>query len=203
MSRVLDCCGVVLAGGRSRRMGRDKAGLPLPGGEHFLQRAVALLRVLPLAQVLISGNRPGGIPDPVPGMGPVGGLYGTACAVESGALLVIPVDMPLLHGELLAQLLAAGQRSGRASYFGDFYFPLWLPLDTGVREFLDAAVRKRGPNSIGALLRQCGAQRLAIPGTAQCFANINTPAEYAAHVQPEYGAQARGHLSTIRARNIL
>ncbi|SHF07829.1 molybdopterin-guanine dinucleotide biosynthesis protein A [Microbulbifer donghaiensis] len=181
MSRQWQGCGVVLAGGRSSRMGRDKAQLPLPGGERFLEHAVGLMRELPLAQVLVSGDRPGGIADPIPGMGPLGGLHGVARAVEADALLVMPVDMPLLRGELLALLLAEGERSGRACYFGDFYFPLWLPLTSSVREFLRAAVEGRGPNSIGALLRHAGARQLAMPARAQSFSNINTPAEYAAN----------------------
>lgn len=161
-------------------MGRDKAGLPLPGGERFLEHAIGLLRELPLTQVLVSGDRPGGIPDPIPGMGPLGGLFGVACAIEADALLVMPVDMPLLRGELLALLKEEGERSGRACYFGDFYFPLWLPLTAAVREFLCAAVQGRGANSIGALLRCAGARQLAMPARAQSFSNINTPAEYAA-----------------------
>lgn len=36
----VDCTGVVLAGGRSARMGRDKAALPI-GGEPLLRRIVA------------------------------------------------------------------------------------------------------------------------------------------------------------------
>lgn len=161
-------------------MGRDKAQLPLPGGERFLQHAVGLMRELSLARVLVSGDRPGGIPDPVPGMGPLGGLYGVARAVDADALLVMPVDMPLLRGELLALLLQEGERGGRACYFGAFYFPLWLPLTPPVREFLRDAVEGRGPNSIGALLRCAGARQLAMPECAQSFSNINTPAEYAA-----------------------
>lgn len=162
-------------------MGRDKAQLPLPGGERFLEHAVGLMRELPLAKVMVSGDRPGAVPDPLPGMGPLGGLYGVARSVRADALLAIPVDMPLLRVELLALLLREGERGGRACYFADFHLPLWLPLTAPVRGFLSDAVAGRGPNSIGALSRCAGARRLAVSACAQSFSNINTPAEYAAY----------------------
>lgn len=172
-------CGVVLAGGRSSRMGRDKAQLPLPGGGCFLEQALELMRGLPLAQLVVSGARPGGIADPLPGLGPVGGLYGVACAVEADGLLAIPVDMPLLRADLLARLLENGERSLRACHFTGHHFPLWLPLSPAVKDFLVRAVHGGGETSIGALLRCAEAQRLPVPESGRCFDNINTPAQYA------------------------
>lgn len=179
MQRMMSC-GVVLAGGRSSRMGRDKARLPLPGGTCFLEHALGLMRELPLARVLVSGDRPGGIPDPVPGTGPIGGIYGIARTVDVQGLLVIPVDMPLLRADLLAEVLEEGERSARACYFADHYFPLWLPLSPEVRNFLHSAVQGTEANSIGALLRCAGARKLDLPGMDHSFRNINTPAEYTA-----------------------
>lgn len=178
----LRCCGVVLAGGQSSRMGQDKASLPLPDGQTFLEQAQTLLGSLPLDQVLISGARPGGVPDPVAGLGPLGGLYGIACATDAQSLLVIPVDMPQLRTAQLELLLQAGNRSGRACYFGNFYLPLWLPLNQSVRDFLQRAVEGRGPDSIRALLAAAGAESLAQEACeqdfGQAFGNINTPSEY-------------------------
>ncbi|GAA5523667.1 molybdenum cofactor guanylyltransferase [Microbulbifer aestuariivivens] len=170
-----------MAGGRSSRMGRDKSRLPLPGGELFLERAIGLLRALPLAEVFVSGNHADGIPDLIPGRGPLGGLYSVTSVIDTGAVLVIPVDMPLLNAELLTRLLREGESSGCACYFGDFYFPFWLPLSSEVRVFLRAVVEGRGPRSVGALLRHVGARQLPMPACQQVFNNINTPAEYTAN----------------------
>ncbi|UHQ56540.1 MULTISPECIES: molybdenum cofactor guanylyltransferase [unclassified Microbulbifer] len=176
MATTQQSIGVVLAGGRSSRMGRDKALLPTAGNRTFLDHACALLRELPLAQVVVSGARPGGVPDLVPGRGPLGGLHAVASATKAPAALVIPVDMPLLPAGALARLLHAGVESGRASYFGDYFFPLWLPLDTGCRAYLQRAVEGDAPNAVGALLRHLGA--LSLPGAGDWCHNVNTPADY-------------------------
>ena len=60
--RGLSFTGVVLAGGRSSRMGRDKALLEIDGCT-LLDRAVALLHEAGAATVIVSGDRPGAIGD--------------------------------------------------------------------------------------------------------------------------------------------
>ncbi|GMG87717.1 molybdenum cofactor guanylyltransferase [Biformimicrobium ophioploci] len=183
MQRRQEYIGVVLAGGRSSRMGRDKALLPVAGNGTFLEKARGLLRELPLGQVLVSGARPGGVPDLVPDRGPLGGLHAVASDSSAQAALVIPVDMPLLDSGLLADLLHAGERAGRACYFGDYFFPLWLPLDSRCRDYLQRAVTGEVANSVGAMLRHLQALSLPHPhrdgAGPEWHRNINTPAEYA------------------------
>lgn len=87
-----------------------------------MQHAEALLSELPLEKVVTSGARPGAIEDLVPERGPLGGLYSVALATGADAALVIPVDMPLLGREHLAELLAEGQANGRPCYFENFFF---------------------------------------------------------------------------------
>ncbi|WP_193166139.1 molybdenum cofactor guanylyltransferase [Microbulbifer hainanensis] len=181
MSAHEQTCGVVLAGGRSSRMGRDKAALRMPDGETFLEHALALLGDLPLQEVRVSGMRPGGVPDPVADLGPIGGLCGVARITSADSLLVIPVDMPLLSPAQLYPLLQAGRQSGRACYFGHFYLPLWLPLNAPVYDFLEEAVSGAGPNSIRALLARADALSLPLTDGDAAFHNINTPADYALH----------------------
>ena len=72
---------VLLAGGRSRRMGRDKALLPLPDGRRLWQRQLAVLESLHPAELFISGSAREGVPslipcldDETPGLGPLGGI---------------------------------------------------------------------------------------------------------------------------------
>lgn len=180
MMNSLDTIGVVLAGGRSSRMGRDKALLPTAGDRTFLDHACALLRELPLAQVVVSGARPGGVPDLVPGLGPLGGLHAVASATAAPAALVIPVDMPLLPRDALARLLRAGARGGRACYFDDYFFPLWLPLTGECRAYLQRVVEGRASGAVGALLRHLGARPIAGDRTDEWCRNVNTPADYRA-----------------------
>ena len=103
--------GVVLAGGASRRMGRDKAAL-LIGGEPLLRRAVARLR-LALAEVIVVGAPacasllPGSriVADAWPGRGPLGALATALRVIEAteatGWALLVACDMPFTQPALL------------------------------------------------------------------------------------------------------
>ncbi|WP_299944712.1 molybdenum cofactor guanylyltransferase [uncultured Microbulbifer sp.] len=177
--------GVVLAGGRSRRMGRDKALLTHPECGSFLEHAEALLRALPLAQVVTSGARPGGIEDLVPERGPLGGLYSVALATGAEAALVIPVDMPLLRRAHLAELLVQGQSIGGPCYFENCFFPLWLPLNHPCLDYLCRAVAGSAHNSVGALLRHLGAESISLKSAGGWHRNINTPADYLGLTVPD------------------
>jgi molybdopterin-guanine dinucleotide biosynthesis protein A len=102
---LLPVHGFVLAGGKSSRMGRDKALLEL-GGQPLIQIAVAKLRTF-CADVSIAGNR-----DDLAGYGPVvkeeRADAGPAAGVEAGLkastqpwVLFVPVDAPLVPEALL------------------------------------------------------------------------------------------------------
>lgn len=71
--------GIVLAGGRSSRMGRDKALLPWHG-RTLLEHMRGLLRQAGAQRVWVSGAYPAfaGIPDRIAHCGPLGGLYSVA-----------------------------------------------------------------------------------------------------------------------------
>jgi len=91
--------GVVLAGGRSSRMGRDKASIEL-GGRTLLQRAINLLA--PHADdLLVIGNSVAHadplartIPDELPGQGPLGGLVTALKHARHELVVVVACDMP-------------------------------------------------------------------------------------------------------------
>ncbi len=111
----LSITGAVMAGGQSRRFGRDKALLVLDG-EPLLARAVRLLRPLsddvlvlgpPHRAAVVPGIRV--ISDEVPGMGPLGGIATALRAARYPAVLVVATDMPLLQPALLRHLIALSQ----------------------------------------------------------------------------------------------
>jgi len=114
--------GIILAGGRSRRMGRDKALLPVPGEtpltfvEHLASQLSALCpEVLLVARDEISGkeylsashgqNRRL-IYDQVPDRGPLMGLYSGLQAITFSHALVLAVDLPCVQPALLIWLRA-------------------------------------------------------------------------------------------------
>lgn len=172
--------GVVLAGGRSSRMGRDKALLEIDGVS-LLARAIALLHEAGAERVVVSGDRPqfSGVPDVAEGRGPVGGIVSVLAAHPGSALVAIPVDQPKLDAHSLRQLIEALEHAP-AACFEAHPLPWAARVDEGLRAAIDAAFveRPQGP-SMHRLHELCGG--VAIPvSSAVVLGNVNTPADWRA-----------------------
>src|SRR5215218_5397944 len=107
--------GAVLAGGASRRMGRDKATLVVGGVElASLALAVAARVADPVVLVAPEGHparRLAAAPVADPGRGPLAALAAALGALDADHVLVLAGDHPGLRVELLAHLVAlAGRR---------------------------------------------------------------------------------------------
>lgn len=100
--------GVVLAGGRSRRMGKDKAEVLLEGRTLLGWVFAALSQVV--SEVLVVGREAAGgipsIPDAVPGgRGPSAGIVTALMEAGGSPILVVGVDQPWVRPATLAALL--------------------------------------------------------------------------------------------------
>ena len=108
--RYSDVTGVLLAGGKSRRMGRDKARIMF-NGQSLVERSLGLLqRFFPT--VFIAGDRPElagpelpAIPDIYPGSA-LGGLHTGLKTAKTDWIFVAPCDMPFPDGRIVERLLA-------------------------------------------------------------------------------------------------
>lgn len=102
---------VILAGGQSSRMGRDKATVEL-GGRTLLARQIALARSVGATEIFISGRS--GVKYEFPGTrvvtdrflnaGPLAGIERALAEMITPQLLVLAVDMPRLTVELVHKL---------------------------------------------------------------------------------------------------
>jgi molybdopterin-guanine dinucleotide biosynthesis protein A len=105
---------VVLAGGKSSRLGRDKALLPI-GGQPMLARTVQRLSALTDDLIVVS-NEPKShgslalaarlVPDLEPGQGSLMGIYSGLRVARHARALVVACDMPLLSIPLLWYMLS-------------------------------------------------------------------------------------------------
>lgn len=119
VGKLATTSGIVLAGGQSRRMGRDKALLELDGRSLLTRTAEVMARVA--GEVLVVGRDSlppdvalaRAIPDVRPGLGPIGGLLTGLDRIESERCLVVGVDMPFLDPHLLGFLIESA--SGAAA----------------------------------------------------------------------------------------
>ena len=111
---INDVTGVLLAGGKSRRMGYDKACIEV-AGQPLIAKSLDLLCHY-FERVLISGDRPDlaqpdipAIADIYPGSA-LGGLYTGLQAAKTDWIFVAPCDMPYPDSRILELLVK--QRSG-------------------------------------------------------------------------------------------
>lgn len=107
----LPISGYILAGGRSSRMGTDKALLPL-AGKPLIAHAVAKLRRI-CADVHILSNNPALaayaplVPDLHPDCGPIGGIEAALIHSPNDWNLILPVDVPFLPVAILQEFVAS------------------------------------------------------------------------------------------------
>jgi molybdopterin-guanine dinucleotide biosynthesis protein A len=109
--------GFVLAGGRSSRMGRDKALLQV-GGRSLVERALDKLRSIGVAAPRIAGARTDlsshapVVSDLHPGCGPLSGIEAALSSTSQPLNLFLPVDMPLLPPQFLSWMLLRAEITG-------------------------------------------------------------------------------------------
>lgn len=125
--------GVVLVGGRSTRMGRDKALLTLPNGLTLLDQAIATLRTAGVSQIFVSVRlgqtygRPDTreIADATENCGPLAGLVAAFDAAQTNHIAVLAVDLPAMTPSFLRKLIArCTTTSGAVPHENDFFEPL-------------------------------------------------------------------------------
>ena len=177
--------GIVVAGGASRRMGRDKSLLRLDGAT-LLERAVATLAEVFDEVLVAGGDAPGGaraVRDIFPGIGPLGGIHAGLEATDRAAAFVVACDMPLLDAGVIAKQIALWQETDADAL---------VPVAGGRPEPLHAIYAARcltaiedqigrGDHCVRTLFESVRVRFWEPdPSDARSFANVNTPEEWAA-----------------------
>jgi molybdopterin-guanine dinucleotide biosynthesis protein A len=176
--------GFVLAGGRSFRMGQDKALLQFQGATMISHVARAVREAA--GSVVLVGNpeRYGflGYPvirDRLPNRGPLGGIYTALRASTTDWNLVVACDMPGISAPVLTALLDRAAQSSRrcvtATGNNGEPEPLCAVYHRGCLPALAGALRDKR-FKMKDLVRELDAEAQVVePGA---LANVNTPAEW-------------------------
>lgn len=190
---------LVLCGGRSTRMGRDKATLPFHG-EPLLCRVVA--RVCEAVDELVVVARPGQelpelppgvrvVRDEVPDQGPLGGLVPGLAAISAPVAFATACDVPFLSARVVELLFERlGTHDVAVAEAEGFLHPLCAVYRTGVRDALAsllAAGRLRPVflYDLRPTLRVSEAELRAVDPDLLSLANLNTRESYAAALARE------------------
>ncbi|MGH3248776.1 MAG: molybdenum cofactor guanylyltransferase [Trebonia sp.] len=221
----MDCGGVVLAGGRSSRMGAPKAALEWHGST-LLRRTVGIVARAtggPVVVVRAAGQDLPALPgdaivvdDPREGKGPVQGIAaGLAVLVgQADAAFVTSTDLPFLHPAFIGRVLRAldppdGGPDVALPVARGYQQPLAAAYRTGLAELAEHLV-KSGRLRPAFLFAECAVTRLdhaallADPVLAvfdqdlDSVLNVNTPDDYRAARQrpaPEVTVRLPGGLA--------
>ncbi|MDP9494065.1 MAG: molybdenum cofactor guanylyltransferase [Actinomycetota bacterium] len=101
----MNTLGAVLAGGRSSRMGSDKAEVVIEGLT-MLQRVSSTLSEF-LPHVVVLGAERAGFecwPDVIPARGPLAGIATALSAMDEDRVLIVAVDQPFVRAQTLERL---------------------------------------------------------------------------------------------------
>jgi molybdopterin-guanine dinucleotide biosynthesis protein A len=179
---------VILAGGGSRRMGRDKTMLEI-GGKPMIRHVYDRIRPF-FQQVLISSNNANLrgflgapiVPDEAPGRGPLMGIVSALKVSASDVNFVIACDIPEIDTRLIKSMIRrAGDYDAVVPRVGpDLYEPLFAVYKKSALPAMEGFLRS-GRNKIIDAISSCRVKYLDLPGRQ--FSNINTRAEYRSLVQ--------------------
>jgi molybdenum cofactor guanylyltransferase len=177
--------GAVLCGGRSTRMGRDKAFVEIDGVPMARRVADALAEAGCSPVVAIGGDAVGlatlglaAVPDGWPGEGPVGGVRTALGAFpDAAAIVVVACDTPWLEGKVLSslvQVLAEDAAAQVAVAHTDRMEPLcaaWRP--TALTEL--AAAMESGERRLHAVVGALAVRHVSVAHSA--LRNVNAPTD--------------------------
>ncbi len=169
--------GVILAGGRSSRMGRDKATLSL-GGESLVERQLRVLGGAGVSEVAVS-RAPGHpplpvdlpvIPDEEPHLGPLSGIVAALEGAGGRPVLILAVDMAAVDSELVRRIVEVGElQTGAAPRSKERWEPLLALYPPGAlpaarAEFMGP---RRSPSALVQTLFDAGLMRPFHPSPAE------------------------------------
>jgi molybdopterin-guanine dinucleotide biosynthesis protein A len=143
---------VLLAGGKSTRMGSDKALLRVPNSNRVLwQQQLGLLQELKPQEIFWSGpSRPGMpdhvrvIADEIKDAGPLAGISACLNILQSDLLVVLAVDLPQMTFGFLKKLLERCSPSfGIVAQHGNFFEPLAAVYPKSLHVFATDHLRQK------------------------------------------------------------
>ncbi|HEX6879156.1 MAG TPA: molybdenum cofactor guanylyltransferase [Terriglobales bacterium] len=189
-----DVTAFVLTGGKSERMGKDKALLPLASGATLLEHALAVASAV-AGQIGIIGPREryaayawAGeiIEDIFPQQGPLAGIHAALSVSKTEWNIVLAVDLPRVTPELLRWMLGEARKSGKqvtvASVSGGLH-PLCGVYRRDFRQRAEAGLRE-GWNKVAANFDPASTRTLTEDEVRtagfepELFQNVNTPEEF-------------------------
>ncbi|HEY6331154.1 MAG TPA: molybdenum cofactor guanylyltransferase [Blastocatellia bacterium] len=202
----MNAAGFVIAGGKSSRMGRDKAWLEIDG-EPMIRRVIRAMEPV-TANISIIANGPEyaslGLPvfaDSNVAIGPIEAIRNSLEHCSTDYALLVACDMPFVTSDLLEFLLAdpTGYEAVVPLDQEGNLEPLCAVYSAGVLSAVTAIIKagQRKPSLIYDLVKTRivpFSEIEPLPGSALFFRNVNTPSDYLEALEEfERGSTSIGH----------
>lgn len=174
--------GILLNGGQSRRMQTDKGMLSINGLTN-VDRMRALLNDCLVNDVITSGRHENSIADVYPQGGPLSGILSVILEKKPCAVVVVPIDMPLLTSSAINALITQGLAQQKACCYESYSLPVFIPvtdllIDTLTGEFESDRYQQDGKGpSFRYLMSKIGCRYLPAVDSQELI-NTNTPQEW-------------------------
>lgn len=181
--------GIILAGGKSSRMGKNKALLEV-GGLTMIERVAGALSGV-CSEIIIAGENSGSlehlgyptVPDIHPGCGPLSGIHAGLNAAKNLYSFVSACDIPFASQRLIERIIA--ERDGFDVVMlkeGGFLEPLFSLYSKAFIEAAEISIRN-GVYKVTATLQHVKWKPVTlspgeIPNLAKSLINVNTPMDY-------------------------
>jgi molybdenum cofactor guanylyltransferase len=191
---ITDVTGVLLAGGKSRRMGQDKRFLPV-GEETLYGRSLAILRsIFERVVIVIAQDSPAiesDVPvlrDLIPDCGSLGGLYTGLKQAGTDWVFAVACDMPFLDPDTIRHFLTlkgdvdvvmANLQHGLQPMHA-LYHRNCLPLMERLIQAKDLKIHRLADHSALRVRLVTPNELALLDPEGRSFYNINTPADLAA-----------------------
>lgn len=182
--------GVVLAGGKSRRMGHDKALLPIDGMP-FMQRILDTMSEI-FPDLIISAGESKSYEqfrcrvahDLFPDSGPLGGIHAALLATQAESIFVTTCDMPFISSALINHILSQSDPTCPAMGMDAAGRLLLLGrIPVSAADEISTALA-RGERRVSAMLALLPTRKIDCSGFSEQIVNINTPSQYSCFVPP-------------------
>jgi molybdopterin-guanine dinucleotide biosynthesis protein A len=180
---------IILAGGQSRRMQREKSLLPV-NGRTLIEAVIAQIS-LHFSEIIISAaakekfaflNLPL-IEDEVPGQGPLMAIMSALRVSANAVNFILACDIPFIHIPFMQEMLSLAKTHEIVvpRYRDGKFEPLFAAYNRGIIPMIEKQI-KRGDRKISHLFPVCRTKFVAMD-RQKWFRNLNTLKEYHDYLQ--------------------
>ncbi len=173
-------CGIILAGGKSSRMGKDKCLLTVEN-QFFIEKVISVLKNF-TGKILISANaevysRFGyeTVSDKFKNCGPMCGIFSALQASKCHRNIVLPCDMPFISPKILEILIKHPAENIWAVYKNKVYPTVGI-YSAGLLPVLEEKIRNK---QFKLMTLEPFFEKINFDTfDEKCFVNVNTPGDY-------------------------